>query len=82
MEPKFATKIIRDRWDRNVAGTYVSTTFWRMWKGNLLHKDEGSSVYRLPEKKEPADMLPGEASTGSLFNTQAKGREAVPGGGT
>ena len=81
MEPKNVAAIIRERWRPDIAGTYVSTTFWRMMKGGLLEKVGKSSTYRLPQKKETADTPSTEWSTASQFETPAKGREAGPGGG-
>jgi len=52
-----------------------------MWlRGGLEKKD---SKYVTPQKKETADANPTkETSTASLFQPDAQGREAGPGGGT
>ncbi|MDH3263449.1 MAG: hypothetical protein OEM24_05580 [Paracoccaceae bacterium] len=82
MEPKDIASVVRERWWPDVDGVRVSTAAWQLWKRGELEKDEGSSLYRLPQEKEPSDKMPGEASEGSLFQPNAQGREAEPGGGT
>ena len=82
LEPKQIADTIAVVWWPNVIVNSVASTCWRMWKQGKLEKDEGSSAYRLPKRDEPPDgKLDGDTSEGSLFETTAKGREAVPGGG-
>lgn len=82
LEPKQIAESISKRWWRDVVLNNVASTCWRMWKHGRLEKDEGSSSYRLPNRDEPPDeKLARNESEGSLFETTAKGREAVPGGG-
>ena len=80
MEPKDALELARARWKQDAEPQAVSTTFWRMMKQGLLEKDEGTSFYRLPEKKLADDSHP-EGETSSAI-PPAEGREAAPGGGT
>ena len=82
MEPRDALSRARELWKPDVEGTLVSTTFWRLMKLGKLEKVEGTSIYRLPQMKEPTDFAPEEASMGSHSETRAEGREAAPGGGT
>lgn len=82
MLPKDVTSVIRERWRPDVSGTYVSTSVWRLAQSGDLEKEPNGSRYRIPQMKEADDPTPAtDWSTASLFETQAKGREAVPGGG-
>ncbi len=72
--------IARTYWS-GVRGENVSSILWRMWKRGELGK--GGGHYRLPLKEETVDASPNkETSTASLFQPDAQGREAGPGGGT
>lgn len=82
LEPKEITEVIRKNWWPDVEGQKIGSIVWRLNDRDDIEKVEGTSTYRLPQKNEPPDeKLGGDQSEGSLFATQAKGREAVPGGG-
>jgi hypothetical protein len=82
LEPKdIADAILLRNPTAKVSG--VNSIAWRMWKRGQLAKDEGSSLYRLPDKEKPADLLSpaGEQSAGLSDQPSAQGGEARPGGG-
>lgn len=82
MTPKEISEHIRRTWWPKVETKKIGTIAWRLDNRGDLEKIEGTSAYQLPQTEEPPDDEIGvNTSEGSLFETQAKGREAVPGGG-
>lgn len=82
MTPREITDVIRRNWWPDADGQKIGSVVWRLNKRDDIEKVEGTSTYRLPQKNEPpGEKLLGNTSGGSLFTIQAKGREAVPGGG-
>ena len=82
LTPKEITDLIREKWWPEVEGQKIGSIVWRLNNRKDIQKLEGTSTYRLPQTNEPSDEeLDRNTSEGSLFETPAKGREAVPGGG-
>lgn len=79
LEPKSIADQIAERWWPDVPVNNVASSAWRLWKAGRLNKT-GS---RYSNKNEASDENPGGNASEDFFSeTQAKGREAVPGGGT
>lgn len=80
-KPKDVRDWIARKYWPDVKVDSVASIMWRMWKRDELEKRD--SLYVMPEKKETDDANPGEeSSSASLFQPDAQGREAGPGGGT
>lgn len=60
----------------------VNSVAWRMAKSGTLCKAEKAPKYWLPKTNKAADSEPREGASTALVSTRAKGRQAVPGGGT
>lgn len=60
----------------------VNSVAWRMAKSGTLCKAENAPKYWLPKTNKAADSEPREGASTALVSTRAKGRQAVPGGGT
>lgn len=60
----------------------VNSVVWRMAKSGTLCKADDAPMYWLPETNKAADSEPREGASTALVSTRAKGRQAVPGGGT
>lgn len=60
----------------------VNSVAWRMAKSGALCKAHDAPKYWLPKTNKTADPIPAKGQSAALGSTRAKGREAVPGGGT
>ncbi len=60
----------------------VNSVAWRMAKSGTLCKAANAPKYWLPKRNKAADSEPREGASTALVSTRAKGRQAVPGGGT
>ncbi|MDE3857000.1 hypothetical protein [Sinorhizobium meliloti] len=60
----------------------VNSVVWRMAKTGTVCKADDAPMYWLPETNKTADTSPGKGQSAALSQPRAKGREAVPGGGT
>jgi hypothetical protein len=60
----------------------VNSVAWRMAKSGTLCKAQNAPKYWLPKTNKTADPIPAKGQSAALGPTRAKGREAVPGGGT
>ncbi len=80
-KPRAVRDWIADCYWSGVKVDSVASILWRMWKRGQLEKKD--SHYMLPQNVETADADPTkETPTASLFQPDAQGREAGPGGGT
>ncbi|MEO0943678.1 MAG: hypothetical protein AAFY06_02400 [Pseudomonadota bacterium] len=85
LAPREIADAIRKRWWPDADGQKIGSIVWRMHNRKQLEKVpiQGVSKYQLPKTNEaPDEKLRGETSGDFFSETQAKGREAVPGGGT
>ncbi|UXN58103.1 hypothetical protein [Phyllobacterium zundukense] len=60
----------------------VNSVVWRMAHKGAVCKADDAPKYWLPQRNKAADSEPREGASAALVSTRAKGREAVPGGGT
>jgi hypothetical protein len=60
----------------------VNSVAWRMAKSGTLCKAQDAPKYWLPTTETAADTIPAKGESAAAVATRAKGREAVPGGGT
>jgi len=74
---------IAETWWPGVVKPQIAPTIYNFAKPTDGRLDKPSKgTFRLRKNEKPSDdKLGGKTSEGSLFETQAKGREAVPGGG-
>ena len=63
MEPRDIMKFIANKWWPDVRAELVGPIAWRMWKRGQLEKT--GTFYRMPQKNEPTDTPPKDASAGS-----------------
>ncbi len=85
--PGLAPKEIREyvqKVHKRTIGAPINTVASRMWRElGQLDKCEETGLFSIPDKEKPAgvNLFEPISPAGSLFQP-AKGREAVPGGGT
>ncbi|MGO8600898.1 hypothetical protein [Rhizobium ruizarguesonis] len=60
----------------------VNSVAWRMAKSGTLCKADDAPKYWLPANEKTADTAPAKGQSAAFVSTRAKGRQAVPGGGT
>lgn len=80
--PKRVEETIESVFSPGPMSQNVNSVMWRMVKQDILVKDPDGPLYSLPKTNKAVDSEPREGASTALESNQAKGREAVPGGGT
>ncbi len=81
LTPSQVREFIRTTYAAEI-GQQINTNLHRMYNDlKEIAKDEATGLYSLPSKENPADDVTVESPSAGLFDTQAQGREAGPGGG-